>query len=250
MTFTTDQYKATDGKYAKLFYIELNKYNIDIGSNNHIIFEVIEMNDISAGDNFNYGLYYANFGYNNNSSKCKIYCINKSVNNNVEVKGGIDGNIITIYAKATRQGRPLTINILYNQSPGFINVIYRDAFTNDITGTIIEPIIKYPTVDNKTVGTVTYEEGVTKTAGSKESVTKKDGYAFITLSLDGNFINDMKICSIPFPPNVTITETGFGCSSEGWKVCRFKIFNSGGIKCYDVPENCTSLTLNTSYHIN
>ena len=27
MTFTTEQYKTSDGKYAKLFNIELNKYN-------------------------------------------------------------------------------------------------------------------------------------------------------------------------------------------------------------------------------
>ena len=114
MTFTTDQYKTADGKYAKLFYIELKKYNFNIGYNNHILFEVIEMNDINGGDNFNYGLYYANFGYNDSTSKslCKIYCINKSINNNVEVVGEIKNDVVTIYGKATRQGRPLTINIL------------------------------------------------------------------------------------------------------------------------------------------
>lgn len=252
MTFTTDYYKTTDGKYAKLFYIELNKYNVDIGGNNHILFEVIEMNDINAGDNFNYSLYYANFGYNSSTSEslCKLYCINKSINNNVEVTAGINENVVTIYGKGTRQGRPLTINILYNQNPGFINIIYRDKFTNDITGTIINPIIKYLTTDEKVKGSIIYEDGVTRTIGSKESLTKKDGYAFVSLSVDGNFTHDMKICTISFPPNNTVTEIGYAYSPEGWKVCRFKLYNSGGVSCYDVPSNCTQLTLNTSYYIN
>lgn len=252
MTFTTGQYKTSDGKYAKLFYIELNKYDVDIGGNNHVLFEVIEMNDINAGDNFNYSLYYANFGYNATDAKslCKLYCINKTLNNNVEVLGEINDNIVTIYAKATRQGRPLTINILYNQNPGFINIVYRDKFINDITGTIVEPIIKHLTTDETVKGTITYEEGITRTTGCKESLTKKDGYAFVSLAIDGNFTHDMKICTISFPPNNTVTETGFAYTSDGCHHCRFKIFNSGGIKCFDVPQNCTQLTLNTSYYIN
>ena len=252
MTFTTDQYKTADGKYAKLFYIQLNKLNFNIGFNNHIIFEVIEMNDINGGDNFNYALYYANFGYNDteNKSLCKIYCINKSINNNVEVLGEIKNDVVTIYGKATRQGRPLTINILYNQNAGFINIVYRDKFINDITGTIVNQIIKYLNVDEVEKGTITYEEGITRTIGNKESLTKKDGYAFVSLAVDGNFTNDKKICTISFPPNNTVTELGYAYSSEGWKVCRIKIYNSGSISCYDVPTNCTKLTLNTSYYIN
>ena len=92
---------------------------------------------------------------------------------------------------------------------------------------------------------------MTRTIGSKESLTKKDGYAFVSLSVDGNFTHDTKICTISFPPNNTITETGFAFSEDGrWQVCRFKLYNSGGISCYDVPSNCTQLTLNTSYYIN
>ena len=252
MVFTTDQYKTSDGKYAKLFYIELNKYGIDIGGNNHILFEVIEMNDINAGDNFNYSLYYANFGYNSESSKplCKLYCINNTTNNNVEVIGSMEGNIVTVYAKATRGGRPLTVRVLYTQQPGFINFVYRDSFTNDITGTIINPIKKYQNIDDKILGTVTYEDGVERVTGYKESVTTKDGYGFINLNMQGSFTNDMLVCRISNPPNNTVCCNGFSKSEDGNKACRIEIYNSGAIKCFDVPTNCTRLSFNVTYCIN